>query len=648
MWAGIGFPLPLTPKQRLQFFRFGHTNSRFGGFHLAGDLNVAIAYNRRTHKNGELRSSDVGREVILVGWAQNYRDLGGMAFIDIRDFTGVTQVKFNPQTDPVAHKLAGTVRREDVIAVRGNVAPRGENVNPKLPTGEIEVEGHELDVLSKSETPPFEVDDSVDATEDARLRYRVVDLRRPKMQATLRLRHRLARAAREYFDQQGFIEIETPMLGKSTPEGARDYLVPSRVYPGKFYALPQSPQLYKQIFMMAGFDRYCQIVRCFRDEDLRADRQPEFTQVDIEMAFVQVEDVLAVVEGAVQRMFKEGIGLDIKTPFPRMSYKEAMDRYGIDRPDLRFGLELKDITAIAGKTDFSIFQNAIAAGGVVKCIVAKGGGNLTRKVTDDLTDELKGVGGGGLPLTKVIAGAGGTPELSTGIAKFLQPVCGELLAATGAEVGDAIFCMPGSYADVSKHLHFVRTRLAEIQDLIPDDQWNLLWVVDFPMFEYDAEEKRYVSLHHPFTAPRDEDVHMLDTEPGKVTAKAYDLTLNGIEMAGGSIRIHQGAIQSKVFNLLGISDEEAHEKFQFLMDALRFGAPPHGGIAMGLDRWVMMLGKCASLRDVIAFPKTQRAVCPLTNAPGEVDEKQLIELGVDKRPEVKAKEAKANEARASR
>jgi aspartyl-tRNA synthetase len=392
------------------------------------------------------------------------------------------------------------------------------------------------------------------------------------------------------------------------------------------------------MFMMAGFDRYCQIVRCFRDEDLRGDRQPEFTQIDLEMAFVQVDDVLDVVEGATVRMFKEGIGVDVPRPFPRMSYQEAMDRFGIDRPDLRFGLELQDISDVAAKTDFSVFRGALDAGGVVKCIVVPEGGNLTRKLTDGLTEELRGMGGGGLPLTKVVAGADGSPEFSTGVAKFLQPVCAEILAQTGAKVGDAIFFMPGSYADVCKYLHYTRTRLAEELKLIPEGEWNLLWVVDFPMFEWDEEEQRYFSLHHPFTAPRDEDVHMLETDPGKVLAKAYDLTLNGLEMAGGSIRIHQREVQSQVFRLLGIGEQEAQEKFQFLMDALRFGAPPHGGIAMGFDRWVMLLAGCQSLRDVIAFPKTQRAVCPLTNAPGEVAEAQLKELGIDLRPEVKAKQ----------
>ncbi len=598
---------------------------------------MAIPYNRRTHKNGELRKQDEGKEVILVGWAQNYRDLGGMAFIDVRDYSGITQVKFNPQTDPVSHKLAGTIRREDVIAVRGEVIPRGENVNPKLPTGEIEVAGHELDILSKAETPPFDVSDEIDAGEDTRLRYRVIDLRRPKMQKLMRLRHRLAKAARDYFDEQGFVEIETPVLGKSTPEGARDYLVPSRVYQGKFFALPQSPQLYKQMLMMAGFDRYCQIVRCFRDEDLRADRQPEFTQIDLEMAFVQVDDVLDCIEGSVQRMFKEGIGVDVTPPFPRMTYREAMDRFGIDRPDMRFGLELQDISSIAAKTEFSVYREALEGGGVVKCIVVKGGSTMTRKETDGLTDELKGVGAGGLPLTKVVAGQSGRGELSTGVAKFLQPVCDELLAVTGAEPGDLIFTMPGSYADVSKYLHHLRSILGERLGLIQQDQWNLLWVVDFPLLEWDEESGRWFSLHHPFTAPRDEDLELLDTDPGKVLSKAYDLTLNGIELGGGSIRIHQAQVQSKIFSLLGLSTEEAHEKFEFLLDALKYGAPPHGGLALGFDRIAMLLGGCSSLRDVIAFPKTQRAVCPLTNAPGDIADEQLVELGIDYRAEIKAK-----------
>ncbi len=605
---------------------------------------MALPYNRRTHFNGELRKEHVGQEVLLVGWAQTARDLGGMRFIDIRDYTGITQVKFNPQTDPQAHQIAGAIRREFVLAVRGTVVARGENVNPKVPTGEIEVEAREVDILSKADTPPFSIEDEDEGSEEARLKYRVVDLRRPRMQRIMRLRHRLAKAARDYFAEQGFVEIETPFLGKSTPEGARDYLVPSRVQLGHFYALPQSPQLYKQLFMMAGFDRYCQIVRCFRDEDLRADRQPEFTQVDLEMAFVQVDDVLECVEGAVQSMFREGIGVEVTTPFPRMTYTDAMNRFGIDRPDLRFGLELQDVTDVVRDTEFAVFKDAIAAGGVVKCIVVPGGAELTRNVTDGLTEELRGIGAGGLPLVKVIKNASGEPELSTGVAKFLHAKRDELMQAVNADIGDAIFFMPGPWADVCKHLHHLRTRLAEILKLVPADQWNLLWVVDFPLFEWDEHEQRYFSLHHPFTSPRDEDVALLDTNPGKVMAKAYDLTLNGIEMAGGSIRIHSRDVQAKVFSLLGISEEEAHEKFQFLMDALRFGAPPHGGIAMGFDRFVMMLGKQESLRDVIAFPKTQRAYCPLTGAPGAVRPEQMVELGVDFRPEIKAKLERQNKS----
>jgi aspartyl-tRNA synthetase len=517
---------------------------------------------------------------------------------------------------------------------------RGDNVNPKLATGEIEVEVREVDLLNRSDPVPFEIGDECDASEEQRLKHRMLDLRRPRNQRIFRLRHRIANAIRNYFDAHGFVEIETPFLTKSTPEGARDYLVPSRIQQGCFYALPQSPQIFKQLFMMAGFDRYAQIVRCFRDEDLRADRQPEFTQLDMEMAFVQADDVMETVEGCVREIFQHGIGVDLPTPLPRMSYQEAMDRYGIDRPDTRFGLELQDVTDLLERTEFSVFRETIASGGVVRCIVARGGETLTRKVTDGLTDELRGIGAGGLPLTKVIRGPGGV-EFSTGVAKFVQLFCRPLCEATGAQVGDTIFFMPGNCNAVCKYLHHLRTRLAEILHLIPDDPWNLLWVVDFPMFTWDEGEQRWFSTHHPFTSPRDEDLHLLDTDPGRVQAKAYDLVLNGTEMAGGSIRIHRPDVQAKVFKLLGISAEEAQVKFQFLMDALRFGAPPHGGIAFGLDRWVMMLAKAQSLREVIAFPKTQRAVCPLTDAPSEVSEGQLKELGIDLRPEVKARKQKA-------
>ncbi len=600
---------------------------------------MAIAYNQRTHRNGELRAADVDRQVTLVGWVQSYRDHGGMVFIDLRDYTGLTQLKFDPATNPQAHEIAGGLRNEYVIAVVGRVVARGANINPEMPTGEIEVEVHEVDVLNKSEPVPLEVTDELDANEEQRLRHRMLDLRRPRNQAIFRLRHRIANAIRNYFNANDFVEIETPFLTKSTPEGARDYLVPSRIQPGHFFALPQSPQIFKQLFMMAGFDRYAQIVRCFRDEDLRADRQPEFTQLDMEMAFVQADDVMEQVEGCCRAIFQHGIGVDIPTPLPRMNYQESMDRFGIDRPDTRFGMELEEVTDIVHGTDFSVFKQALEAGGVVRCIVAKRAEKLTRKITDGLADELRGIGAGGLPLTKVVKGKNG-PEFSTGVAKFVQPICAPLCEATRAEIGDVIFFMPGRYNDVCKYLHYLRTRLGEILGLIPADQWHLLWVVDFPMFEWDDQERRWFSTHHPFTAPRDEDVHLLDSDPGRVRAKAYDLVLNGVEMAGGSIRIHQADVQAKVFKLLGISQKEAKVKFQFLMDALAYGAPPHGGIAFGLDRWVMMLAKVQSLRDVIAFPKTARAVCPLTDAPSEVSEEQLRELGIDLRPEVKARKGR--------
>ena len=591
---------------------------------------MAVAYNKRTHRCGELRRTHVGQVVTLTGWVNTTRDHGGMAFVDLRDHTGITQLRFTPDHS-AAHELARSLHNEDVIAVEGRVVSRGEWTNPKLATGEIEVEVTEIDVLSRCDPLPFQVNDDFEAGEDLQLRYRFLHLRRPEMQEIFRLRDRIARAIREFFHDNGFVEIETPFLTKSTPEGARDYLVPSRVRAGAFYALPQSPQLFKQLFMISGFDRYAQIVRCFRDEDLRLDRQPEFTQLDMEMAFVQREDVMEVVEACVQRIFKDALNIDIALPLPRMTEHEATERFGIDRPDTRFGLELQDVTDLMRTVDFNVFREAIERGGVVKCIVASGGDKLTRKITDGLAEELKGMGGAGLPLTKIAHGAGGV-ELQTGIAKFLQPIAGKLCQEIGAKAGDTVFFMPGTNADACKYLHHMRTRLGAILDFIPKDKWNLLWVIDFPLLTWDEEENRWASTHHPFTAPLDEDLHMLESEPGKVRDKAYDLVLNGTEMAGGSIRIHQKDVQSQVFRILGISDEEAKEKFEFLLDALRFGAPPHGGIAFGLDRWVMKLAQANSLRDVIAFPKTQRAICPLTNAPSSVSKKQLDELYLALKP----------------
>ena len=586
---------------------------------------MAIAYNQRTHRCGEVRSSDIAKRVRLAGWVNSSRDHGGLTFIDLRDHTGLVQIRFNPDNVAHAHQTARTVHNEDVITVEGTVVSRGERVNPKLATGEIEIEADAIEILSRADPLPFQVNDDFDANEDLCLRYRFLHLRRPEMQNVFRLRHRVSRAIREYFHANNFVEIETPFLTKSTPEGARDYLVPSRVRPGAFYALPQSPQIFKQLFMIAGFDRYAQIVRCFRDEDLRADRQPEFTQLDMEMAFVQADDVMTMVEGCTQRIFKDGLGLEVATPFPRLTCAESMERFGIDRPDTRFGLELTDVTGVARESDFRVFTEALASGGVVKAIVAKGGESLTRKALDELTEEIRGMGGTGLPYVKVTKGASGL-EFATGIAKYIQPQCPRWCQTLGAAAGDAIFFMPGKYEEVCKYLHFVRTRLANVQGLIPKDRWDLLWVVDFPLFVWDEEEKRWASTHHPFTAPLDEDLGFLESDPGKVRSKAYDLVLNGTEMAGGSIRIHRRDVQSKVFSLLGISPEEAQLKFEFLLDALRFGAPPHGGIAFGLDRWVMQLAGTGSLREVIAFPKTQQAVCPLTGAPSSVAQKQLDEL----------------------
>ncbi|MFQ5461399.1 MAG: aspartate--tRNA ligase [Phycisphaerae bacterium] len=593
---------------------------------------MTVAYNKRTHHCGVLRAENVGETVILSGWVNSTRDHGGLTFVDLRDHTGRTQLRFDPESNASAHKIARGLHNEDVIAISGKVLSRGEWVNEKIPTGEIEVEVLEIDILGRCDPLPFQVNEEFDAGEDMRLKYRFLDLRRDETQSIFRMRHRIAHAIREYFHTQGFIEIETPFLTKSTPEGARDYLVPSRVRPGSFYALPQSPQIFKQLFMIAGFDRYAQIVRCFRDEDLRADRQPEFTQLDMEMAFVQREEVMDMVEGCVQRIFKDALDIDIPVPFPRMQEREAMERFGVDRPDTRFGLELQDVTELMREVDFKVFRAPIDAGGVVKCLVAKGAADtLTRKITDGLTEELKGIGAGGLPLTKVVSGDDGV-AFATGVAKFLQPVCKNVCERLGAEVGDVIFFMPGVYADVCKYLHYARTQLAKWLNLIPKDRWDVLWVVDFPLVVWDEQEQRYFSAHHPFTAPFDEDIPKLDTDPGSVRAKAYDLVLNGTEMAGGSIRIHQQEVQQKVFSMLGIGPEEARAKFEFLLDALRFGAPPHGGIAFGLDRWVMMLSKSESLRDVIAYPKTQRAVCPLTQAPGEIDQKQLDELFLSIKP----------------
>ncbi len=603
---------------------------------------MALPYHQRTHTNGELRAGDVGKTVLLTGWVAVRRDLGGMVFIDLRDRYGITQLKFNPQTESAVHRTARDLRSEDCIVIRGKVVARGPGqVNAKLPTGEIEVEVHEIEVLSRAETPPFEVADNITTNEDLRLKYRVLDLRRPQMQQRIVTRHRIAKVIRDYFDRHGFLDIETPHLTKSTPEGARDYLVPSRVQPGSFYALPQSPQLFKQLLMMAGFDRYMQVARCFRDEDLRADRQPEFTQIDVEMAFAQTESVITLVEGCLAELWHKVLGVDVTLPMQRISYDEAMRDYGIDRPDLRYGMKIKDVTALAAKTEFNVFRAALDAGGTVRCIVLPGGGSMTRKELDALTEEVKGIGAGGLPYVKV-GSEGGKTTLTTGVAKFFnEQTTAELLQITGANPGDEIFFASGSEANVCKWLAWLRSELAQRRGLIPANEWRFVWVVDFPLFGWNEEEKAVYSMHHPFTSPRDEDLPLLkigsaEMPPAadvlKVKAKAYDVVMNGTELGGGSIRIHRRDVQSKVFQLLGISEEEAKLKFEFLMDALRFAPPPHGGIALGLDRLAMLMTGSESLRDVIAFPKNARAVCPLTGAPSEVSAAQLRELGITIKP----------------
>ncbi|MBT8764383.1 aspartate--tRNA ligase [Desulfohalobiaceae bacterium Ax17] len=576
---------------------------------------------KRTHNCNELGLSNVGQEVCLMGWVQYRRDHGGLIFIDLRDLQGLTQIVFAPEVNKQALEEAHVLRTEYVLAIKGVVRKRPEDmVNPNLVTGEIEVAVNEFKLLNTSKTPPFLIEDRVDVSENLRLKYRYLDLRRPKLAKNIILRSKAAQSVRNFLNESGFLEIETPVLTKSTPEGARDFLVPSRVNQGKFYALPQSPQLFKQLLMCAGFDRYYQIVKCFRDEDLRADRQPEFTQIDIEMSFVEEDDVMAMAEGLMARVFKDTLGVDLETPFPRMSYAQAIADYGLDKPDLRFGLTLKDVTDIVRGSEFRLFARAE----LVKALSVPEGAVLSRKEIDDLTDFVRIYGAQGLAWIKIKEDTWQSP-----IAKFLsQEERDGLTKALDLKPGDIVFFQAGPKEMVNTALGYLRLKLGERFGLIPEDTFSFVWITDFPLLEWDEDEKRWVARHHPFTSPQPGHLDKLKQDPASALARAYDLVLNGNEIGGGSIRIHSQEMQREMFNALGIDKEEAEEKFGFLLSALEYGAPPHGGIAFGLDRIIMLLCKAKSIRDVIAFPKTQKATCLLTDAPSRVTSRQLRELSI--------------------
>ena len=580
---------------------------------------------KRSSYCGSPRISDTGTELSVCGWVQRQRDLGQLVFIDLRDRTGILQLAFDDATDKALFDKAASVKSEYVIAAKGILRERSSK-NKEIPTGEVELEVTELRILGKSETPPFEIIENCDTAETIRLKHRYLDLRRPNLQKNILLRHKVTKITRDYFDENGFIEIETPMLIKSTPEGARDFLVPSRLHKGEFYALPQSPQIYKQLTMVAGFDRYMQIARCFRDEDLRADRQPEFTQIDLEMSFVDVEDVLGMVEGYIKLIMKEILGIEMSEPIPRMSYKDAVERYGSDKPDTRYGMEIYDLTDIAEGCEFAVFKNAVEGGGTVRGITVKNGAQaLSRKEIDKLTELVKGIGGKGLAWIRL------NPDgTASSFAKFMtEQEMSDILGKAGAETGDVVLIIADTKVSaVRNQLGTLRVEVAKKLDMIPKDKFNFLWITEFPFFDWDEDLQQWVAMHHPFTSPLDECLPYLETDKANVRAKAYDLVLNGVELSSGSIRVTDPALQERIFGLLGLSPEEADRKFGFLVGAFRYGAPPHGGMGIGLDRLVMQLVGAESLRDVVAFPKLKDASEPMTSCPDIVDKIQLDELGI--------------------
>ncbi len=578
-----------------------------------------------TFQCGELRSTDIGKYVVVAGWIQRRRDHGGLIFIDLRDRSGIVQIVFNPEINPDTHNIAHDVRNEYVLAVYGKVNARPEGTeNPNLATGEIEIVAEKAEILNTSETPPFVIEDDTDVSEETRLKYRYLDLRRPKMQNALRLRHKVYMATRKFLDEQGFIEVETPVLTKSTPEGARDFLVPSRLIPGTFFALPQSPQLFKQLLMISGLGKYFQIVKCYRDEDLRADRQLEFTQIDIEMSFVDEEDIFAVTEGLMQRIFKEALDISIEIPFRRMTYAESMRRYGCDKPDTRFGMELTDVGDIFANCDFKVFTSTIANGGQIKGISAPGLAKASRKEIDDLTEYAKNFGAKGLVSFKILDG-----DIESPVKKFFsQDHLDKLIERMKANPGDLILLVADKPNIVAESLNRLRLRLGNELGMMDDKQFDFLWIIDFPLFHYNEEEKRLDSEHHPFTGVNPEDMDLLDSDPLKVRSRSYDLVLNGNEIASGSIRIHRQDLQEKIFQILQLSPQEVENRFGFFLEALKYGAPPHGGIAPGLDRLLAIMIGSKSIRDVIAFPKTQSGTCLVTGAPSTVSDKQLKELHI--------------------